>query len=189
MDTFALQKSQCLAKDDRSRRGMVDGQIRPLVRLLNENPDYYTTSSCSGRIVLITREESSRKCDSRWLYVTHGKATAEEISKALMPVPEELVWLRQESFILHAVAKDLDAARKLLSVAAEAGLKHSGICSIGKRIILEIEGNEILEAPVSRRGKLLIDKDYLLILIRAANRKMVSNSKRLRLFTSKLGKK
>jgi tRNA wybutosine-synthesizing protein 3 len=188
MDAFALQKSQCLERKDQSKRGMFDRLIKPLLLHINEHPDYYTTSSCAGRIVLIAMEDKARKCDARWLYITHGKAMLTSISKSLNGSPKETVWLRQESFIMHVAARDLDAAGRLIKIARDAGLKHSGICSLGRRIMLEIGGNEIMETPIYRGG-LLITEDYLRYLIKEANVKMVANAARLRLFTSMIKKK
>lgn len=51
--TFSQWKKQCLNKLDLSKKGSVDEDIQPIVSLLNSCEEYFTTSSCSGRIILI----------------------------------------------------------------------------------------------------------------------------------------
>lgn len=47
---FATDKARVLGQVDLSRKGSVDEPIAPLVEYLNSVENYYTTSSCSGRI-------------------------------------------------------------------------------------------------------------------------------------------
>lgn len=51
--TFRQWKKQSLNKLDHSKKGTVDEDIQHVVSLLNSREEYFTTSSCSGRIVLI----------------------------------------------------------------------------------------------------------------------------------------
>ncbi|CAD7925271.1 unnamed protein product [Amoebophrya sp. A25] len=50
--TFAGEKSVILCKSDKSGKHSWDDAIIPLTTLLNDSPDYYTLSSCSGRAYL-----------------------------------------------------------------------------------------------------------------------------------------
>ncbi|XP_054996575.1 tRNA wybutosine-synthesizing protein 3 homolog isoform X1 [Sorex araneus] len=50
---FRRWKTQCLSKADLSRKGSLDDDVVGLVQLLNEQEQFFTTSSCSGRIVLL----------------------------------------------------------------------------------------------------------------------------------------
>lgn len=50
---FKRWKTQCLGKADLSRKGSLDEDVVELVQLLNEQERFFTTSSCSGRIVLL----------------------------------------------------------------------------------------------------------------------------------------
>lgn len=51
--SFAQWKKQCLNKADLSKKGAVDEAIEHVVSLLNSREEYFTTSSCSGRVILI----------------------------------------------------------------------------------------------------------------------------------------
>ena len=57
-----LQNLQSMCATDRSPKGSVDGRCFPIMKLLNEHPDYVTTSSCSGRVALF--HQGPATCDS-----------------------------------------------------------------------------------------------------------------------------
>lgn len=50
MATFEKQKVSCLSQVDLSKKGSIDDQIIDLVQYINAKENYFTTSSCSGRI-------------------------------------------------------------------------------------------------------------------------------------------
>ena len=52
-DKFLRAKKGRLGRADKSSIGSIDKQILGLCEKINSNNDYYTLSSCSGRIVLI----------------------------------------------------------------------------------------------------------------------------------------
>ncbi|MBI3035394.1 hypothetical protein HYY71_03655 [Candidatus Woesearchaeota archaeon] len=58
-DHFAKEKSDFLRKKDKSKKGCIDRDIKEIVDIINSKKDYYATSSCAGRIVLL--EMKSKK--------------------------------------------------------------------------------------------------------------------------------
>lgn len=50
---FSSEKARVLSKVDLSRKGSVDEPIAELVSYVNSLDDFYTTSSCSGRLVVM----------------------------------------------------------------------------------------------------------------------------------------
>ena len=54
---FDKQKAQALQTIDLSRKGSFDNLIHDLLANLNRHVDYFTLSSCSGRIVLLKSEK------------------------------------------------------------------------------------------------------------------------------------
>jgi len=50
--TFQKHKKDFLNKKDKSKKGSIDGEIKKLVDKINSLENYYTTSSCSGRILI-----------------------------------------------------------------------------------------------------------------------------------------
>lgn len=167
-------------KKDKSRKGSIDERIKPLVELINSSKNYYTTSSCSGRIILIELPKSNKKHDCRWLYATHEKAMFKNVKNALKQIKNLPVWFRQQSFILHICAKTLDDAEKLIKLSIALGFKRSGIISTSKRIILEIIGTEQMSTIIADRGRVLITDSYLNSLVAEANKNMSENIKNIK---------
>lgn len=52
-EIFSQQKAKCLSGIDLSRKGSVDAPVEDLVKLINAQKDLFTTSSCSGRIIIV----------------------------------------------------------------------------------------------------------------------------------------
>ena len=50
---FQQQKTKQLSKSDKSNIGKWDSKIKCLCNKINKKRDYYTTSSCAGRVVLL----------------------------------------------------------------------------------------------------------------------------------------
>lgn len=176
---FQNQKKTFLSKKDKSRKGGVDKKIRKLVNIINKNPNYCTTSSCSGRIVLL-KQKSSKKHEAEWIFSSHEKAKFAELKKALKNLPKEKVWFKQEGAILHVRCRTIDNAKKLLNSARKAGFKRAGICSLGKKIMVEIIDTERIDMPVAEKGKLLVDDSYFKMIVSEANSKLSRTSKKIK---------
>ena len=75
LSTFE-QRKRTVLKDitteanDKSPKGSLDAPIVELIQIINQCPDIYTTSSCSGRVTLFL-ENHERKGGS-WLYLSHA---------------------------------------------------------------------------------------------------------------------
>ncbi|KAJ3683789.1 hypothetical protein LUZ60_014016 [Juncus effusus] len=202
MDTFSQRKAAALAElssptPDKSPKGGVDAPIIPLLTHLNSHPSFFTTSSCSGRIsILLSNPNKSphgegsefnnkkkKAGGGRWLFVSHDKADPEVITGLLFgDVKEEdegfEAVLRFEPMILAVDCRDLESARRLVSLAVSSGFRESGITSVQKRIMISIRSSIRMEVPLGQIGNLLISTDYVKYLIRIANDKMEANKRR-----------
>jgi len=58
---FWKQKQSCLSKIDLSKKGSIDEAVAGIVAFINQCDQYFTTSSCSGRIY-IYEEVNLAKC-------------------------------------------------------------------------------------------------------------------------------
>ncbi|MCK5140057.1 MAG: hypothetical protein KAQ85_09465 [Thermodesulfovibrionia bacterium] len=177
--SFEKQKKDILTRSDKSKKGSIDEGIKPLIDLINSLPDHYTTSTCAGRILLIEITDSGRKDESKWVFIKHSKVSFSEIKKALADISDEKIWLRQESMIIHICCRDLDSAKKMLSLCWKAGLKRTGMITIGKKIIVETFGTERLDTIIAEKGNVIVSDDYLRVLIREANKKYTKNTARI----------
>lgn len=186
---FERWKRQSEQKLDLSKKGSVDSDILLLVSLINSRQEYFTTSSCSGRVLLIDGiSESSevQKQNCVWLFVSHHKCTADELIKGLGRSCGDAV-LKFEPFVLHVQCRRLEDAQIMHSVAINSGFRNSGL-TVGKtgKIISAIRSTHGLEVPVSRQGTLLVNQDYIHFLSQVANQKMEENLRRINRFYQNL---
>lgn len=172
---FANDKKQALAKltdNDKSKKGSIDKQIKPLVDKINSSPDFYTTSSCAGRIMIIKPSTGKDKWNTDWLLSTHDKVDLGQVESSLQKIPSDPVWFRMEPPIIHLVAKDMDSADILLKQANDSGFRRSALLSFKKRIVIEIMIPEKMDVPIAQDNELIVTKDYLKTLIKHANSKL-----------------
>ncbi len=173
MKSFEFLKKGQFRKLDKSDEGHIDMAILPLLKKINSKKDYYTTSSCSGRIVLIKGKEQKQK--NLFLFKTHDKIGFSELKKELRNAVKgynDLIYFKMESCILHAACSTLQKAQELLDRAKLAGWKKTGIITFGRRIVCEIASTEKLEMPIANKGKILADDSLLRIIMKEANKKL-----------------
>lgn len=173
---FQKQKESFLKKTDKSKKGSIDLPIKKLINIINKRSEFYTTSSCSGRTVLIAPK---KKKGTEWFYITHKKASLKDIENKLKNIPKKDIWIKFEPFIIHIACKNFDSAEQILKKARNAGIKKAGIQST-KKILVEMIGTDSLNALIAKKGKIMITKDYLKELIRQANLKQKNNLKKIK---------
>lgn len=167
---FEKEKREFLNKIDKSKKGSIDNDILNLIKKINSLKDYFTTSSCSGRIILM---DSQKKSIGACLFKSHKPVKRLDIAQDC--------WFLQEPVIIHIRCKDLKAAKKMLAIAVSSGFKKSGIISLNK-IILEIKSSEKMETFLTRN----IDKNYLNVLIKKANEKLLKSKEKIKILEKKI---
>ncbi|XP_004603398.2 tRNA wybutosine-synthesizing protein 3 homolog isoform X2 [Sorex araneus] len=182
---FRRWKTQCLSKADLSRKGSLDDDVVGLVQLLNEQEQFFTTSSCSGRIVLLdggTNGFEIQKQNCCWLLVSHKPCVKDDVIEALKKVNGDAI-LKFEPFVLHVQCQALQDAQILHSVAMDSGFRNSGI-TVGKKgkTMLAVRSTHGLEVPLSQKGKLMVSEEYIAFVLNIANQKMEENKKRIERF-------
>ncbi|XP_075413461.1 tRNA wybutosine-synthesizing protein 3 homolog isoform X2 [Tenrec ecaudatus] len=146
---FRKSKAQCLGKADLSRRGSVDEDVKEIVQLLNSRDQFFTTSSCSGRILLIDRGASGfevQKQNCCWLLVTHKPCVKDDV---------------------HSVAIDSGFRNSGITVGKRG------------KTMLAVRSTHGLEVPLSHKGQLMVTEEYIDFLLNIANQKMEENKKRI----------
>jgi len=215
---FQQRKQEVLNKKDKSSIGFWDEKISKLCEKINSFEEYYTTSSCSGRIIVMI--DSDKKCPGLFKFVSHDLISFDELwgkisslsleidcseseqvqdsslgkivkkknltnedlvinseclrknlTKSILEQGQDLKF-KQEPPILHIACKDLESAEKLLNLGRKAGWKKSGILSLGKNIIVELNCSWKLEFPLVKEGKLLVGEEFLKEVLRKANRNL-----------------
>ncbi|XP_044495394.1 tRNA wybutosine-synthesizing protein 2/3/4 isoform X2 [Mangifera indica] len=190
--SFDQRKAATLASlsssvTDKSPKGTLDTPIIPLIDALNSHPNYFTTSSCSGRISLFSHPKNRPK-GGTWLYISHDLANADSLVSLLFPTdpthptestpsPNDLVF-RFEPLIVAVECRDVESAQSLVSIAVSCGLRESGIASVSKRVIIGIRCSIRLEVPFGEQGAVLVSREYVRFLVGVANEKMEANRRR-----------
>lgn len=169
---FENEKKNCLNKLDRSKKGFIDEEIKELVELINSSEKYYTTSSCSGRIVLLKGLKKNR-CE--WLFVSHKEAELNDIKSACLSGE---VWLREEGMILHVCCRTLDDAQKLVDICRSVGFRRTGVQSL-KKLAVEVGSSDCVDVLIAKNGRILADDNYLRILVEEANKKLRINLEKI----------
>ena len=150
---FAARKRRVLDDlqhntNDLSPKGSVDAPISSLVSLINSTADFYTTSTCSGRLSIFQHDDPQHPKTGRWLLVEHQQVTAEQVREAIRrglssqcEEKEELkeveggkasshAVLKFEPFIVSVACRSLASASALLAVAVQSGCRESGIAGL-----------------------------------------------------------
>ncbi|MDO8659980.1 MAG: tRNA wybutosine-synthesizing 3 family protein [Candidatus Parcubacteria bacterium] len=156
-DKFSKRKNDILSKKDKSSIGDVDKKIVKLCEKINKTGDYYTTSSCAGRVILII--DSDEKKPDLFMKVWHDLITFNLLKKELIEISKktkENIRFKQEPCILHIACNNLENAKKIYDKGKIAGWKKSGIISLGQRFIVELNSTEKLEFPIISNGKILV---------------------------------
>jgi len=170
MEAFERRKQDILSKKDKSSIGEWDKHIVRLCETINLNDNYYTTSTCSGRIIVMI--DQNKKAPGLFEFVSHEKVEFEKLKEEVSKIKEDSKF-KSEPPILHIACKTLEDAEKLLKKAQLSGWKRSGIISLGKNIVVEIISTEKIEFPLFKSGKLLVDDDFLKIVLEKANENLV----------------
>ena len=172
---FNNSKKMALSKKDKSSISGIDKQIVKLCDKINEREDYFTTSSCSGRIVLI--KDSEKKGPGLFLFRSHAKVSFKELKgelEKLVPPTHPgkqrgVVIFKQEPCLVVVSCKDKENQWKLFSKARNNGWKKSGILSVDKKRLVELMSSENISFPVIKDGKVLVDDYFLKVVLKKGN--------------------
>ena len=178
-DHFIFRKNNQLKKTDKSLKQNWDKKIANLCELINKTENYYTTSSCSGRILMLI--DSKEKRDDLFIKVWHDELTLNELKKALSNIKtKEIIYFKQEPCILHIACRDIKDAQKMIDLGILAGWKRSSFISSRKRFVVELNATEKIEFPILNHGKILVKDDFLKIVVSEANKKLKTSWEKIK---------
>jgi tRNA wybutosine-synthesizing protein 3 len=168
---FFENKKQTLKKlEEAKKEKLVDEGIIPVLDIINNLYDYYTSSSCYGRIVLLELPEIGDKKNATFLGRWHRAIKTEEVFSALENSSGKgQLWLLAQSPIIHVYTRTLESADSLLKKAVACGFKHSGFKSSEKSIIIEIASTERLDCPIGMNGEFYSDEKFIDLLADISN--------------------
>lgn len=179
-DHFAQRKKDTLIKKDKSSKQCWDKRIASLCKKINSNQNFYTTSSCSGRIVIMVDQD--KKAPGLFKFISHDLINFGQLKEALQSQLNNIknsqrlnLKFKQEPCIIHIACRTLEDAKDLLKKAQTAGWKRSGIISSERRSILELMGTNKLEFPITKKGELLVGEEFLNVVIERSNKNIKEN--------------
>ncbi|XP_054288122.1 tRNA wybutosine-synthesizing protein 3 homolog [Macrosteles quadrilineatus] len=182
---FVRKKESVASSTDNSRKGNIDEPIVELIDFINGLEDYVTTSSCSGRIIILKKgEEVSIKKGCKWILTSHEVVDPNQVVDKLSTCVEKNMILKFEPFILHVQCRNVTAAKKMQDCAFNAGYRNSGSV-FGRQgsITLAVRGTHGLEVPLSDETGLIVSNEYIKYVVNKANEKMCENLKRIDSFS------
>lgn len=167
-------------------KGKVDPDIIELLSIINRHPDYYTTSSCSGRIQVSASETPGEKGVMVVVAKWHRPIEEYELNRVTQHAKYPSLWLSVQGPIMHIACRTLEAAKFLLITARNSGLKHSGIQGLERRIIVEVVSPDRIETPLRLSGVECINPPALAHLIDRVNAVLLRSKARLSTLCEKL---
>ena len=157
-------------------KNLADEKLVPLCSFVAETKNFFTSSGCAGRILLIQLPKGESKQDASFHRRWHRKISFKEAKQALNEKTKGEVWLKMEPFILHIGTNSLENARKILRVMYKAGIKRGGmIVAKEGKFLVELQGTQEMSVPVKHREKILVDDGFLRFLVKKANEKLGKN--------------
>lgn len=177
-NNFTKRKKEILSKKDKSSKKSYDEKILDLCWKINNLKNYYTTSSCAGRAVIML--DKNKKQKGVFLFVSHELLTFSRLKKTINNIKiKKPVKFKQEPCILHVACRSFNDASVLLKKAQLSGFKRAGIIASGKRFICELLSTEKLEFPLMKKGRLLVDDEFLKIIVKKSNENLKKSWKKI----------
>lgn len=172
IDRFDKRKKDILSKLDKSHKCEWDEKIAELCDAINSFDSYYTTSSCSGRIVLMI--EQDKKDKDLFISVYHDKISLKKLKEDLISALKigKKTKFKFEPCILHIACKTLEDSQKIYDKAKLAGWKKAGIIGMKSGFVVELNGTDRLEFPIINANKILVGDEFLEIVVEESNKKL-----------------
>lgn len=180
MKNWDTHKRIVLSKCDKSFKASIDEPIVTLVDTINASKDFFTTSSCSGRIMLIREGDlAKRKNGASFTFVSHDLVSSDAYQGMfdMCSGIEGNVFLKLEPLILHIESRTLDLGIKLLHrLKRESEFKHTCIVSAANdKFIVCVKAMVKMEVPVVYNSELIIDFSLMQRYLDIANIRMKEN--------------
>jgi len=167
----------------------VDRDIIPLLEKINSLDNYFTTSSCSGRISVMEMPHFGDKLNSVWLGKWHREVTVEEVLEAIEKHKTGQLWFLVRSPILHVAARTMEDAVRLLNLSIGLGFKYSSIKSVShKKLLVEIRSTERMDVPLGENGELWVSEEYIERIVDLANAQVRRFKGKLRRLEGEIGR-
>ena len=170
IEYFLKSKDKALNSLNKAKNeNKLDLDIEEIINTINLNKEYFTSSSCSGRIVILELPEIGNKKEAKFLGKWHRDIEYNELIEATKHAKSGMIWLLAQSPIIHVITNSYSLADNIIKIAINSGFKNSGYKSTKNNIVVEICSTERLDSPIGNDGKLLISDEHLKFLLKTSN--------------------
>jgi tRNA wybutosine-synthesizing protein 3 len=168
---------------DAKNSGKIDAKFVPFCSTVSKTKNFFTSSSCSGRIVLLSLDKSESKKEGAFFRKWHRKVKVKEILSAIKSFDGQSLWLKQEPIILHMGTDSLENAKKIFDLCVAAGIKRCGIITFSdEKFIVEVLGSQMTSIPIKDK-KFEVSEDYIKFVVPKLNEKFEKNDATLKKLT------
>jgi len=153
-----------------------DLQIISLCRFVSKTKNFFTSSSCAGRIILLQLPKGESKREACFHRKWHCVVKEKELWEGIDAETKGELWFKLDPFIFHVGANSLENAKKVLAAMTKAGVKRGGII-VAKpgKFLVELQGSQGIAFPVKKEKKVLVEKEYMKYILERANEKLEKN--------------
>ena len=144
---------------------------------INDHKDYFTTSSCAGRLILIEKDRVNSKYDTVFRFRTHDPRDIDRMHDLIFKETNEFsrfrfqntLWILLEAPDFHVRCRTIDNALAMHKLALDAKLALSKYQSLEPSIVLEDRN-------------LLISPDHLALVLKECKKLLTEDQNRLLAF-------
>lgn len=187
-DTIKANATQTLHTAIREKK--IDPLMIGISQFMERTTNFFTTSTCSGRITLMDLNENESKKENVFYRKWHSTVKFSDVWKGIEAYSSNgNLWLRQDAFVYVIGTNTWENVKKLIRACQEAGVKRYGVHHFeDEKILMEIFGTQNMSIPLMVRGKMIADKKAVSEWVKIANRKWKQNEAKRKQFEKILKK-
>ncbi|QQR92608.1 MAG: hypothetical protein IPJ89_05685 [Candidatus Iainarchaeum archaeon] len=168
----------------------IDPLMIPISKFIAQTKEYFTTSTCSGRITLMDLDEKEMKREGAFFRKWHRTVTFKEVWEGICDESNAgNLWFKQDGLVMLLGTHSMENAKHVLDVVHNLGMKRIGINHFEPgKVHIEIFGTHHMSVPVKSGKKVLVEKEYVKELVKLANKKWKMNDATLKKLCATLKK-
>jgi tRNA wybutosine-synthesizing protein 3 len=170
--------------------GYLDRDLIPVLVMLNRDRDIYTTSSCSGRIVVVDGNVPWIRGETSVVFKSHIPITTSDLFFIYEKPPHRVYWLIVTGPIIHFSTTSFRKAVEILKRARSMGFKHSGIMHVSssRGVFVELVTGVYITQLLRIKDKYTLTHEYLNHILLVFNKALIEGKLRLQKLYEELQK-
>jgi len=168
--------------------GYLDRDIIDVLLKFFEREESFTISSCSGRIAVVDSPFPWVREPSSVIFKKHAPVSVEEVSSIIRQPAVWRLWGVVTGPIIHVSTLTLKEALRILEIGREAGMKHSGILSFGRKgIVVELKTGVMVTTLLKVGDEVIPSQESLVKVVETLNEALMEGKERLNRLRKVLG--